>query len=120
MTTLEFYCNRPTVSALMDLGGQLARASAGPTPPTPSPGAGASKAARKGPEGLEACVVTGLLGRGKARVVFQLNLDMERGRIFLNLEDGSQLAMLEQEKIAVEIKVPTIPPLIIIIIIIVS
>lgn len=56
-------------------------------------------------EAIAAGKVTGLKGRGKSRVVFELRMAMERARVFCNNEDGSQFAMLEQEFMAVNVKV---------------
>ena len=50
-------------------------------------------------------MVKGLLGKGKERVVFEIEMNLETSRVYLNLEDGSPLAMLQQERIAMDIKV---------------
>ncbi|GJP54206.1 hypothetical protein CLOM_g13301 [Closterium sp. NIES-68] len=164
MATLEFFCNRLSIVALMELSTYLsppplrashaatagasqatppalaadAPAAASPKPHSPpaappsvpafaaaaaadigSPGLG-STSSRGGDqggsgEGVEARgewegqmgreAVKGLLGRGKARVVFGLHMAMQHARIFLNLEDGGRLAMLEQERLSVQVKV---------------
>ncbi|CAI5951576.1 unnamed protein product [Closterium sp. NIES-65] len=146
MATLEFFCNRLSIVALMELSTYLSppplpsspagTTSAAPMPPTanlPAPALPAAASAadigspgmegrsnrggdegrkgegveekgeREGQMGREA--VKGLLGRGKARVVFGLHMAMQHARVFLNLEDGRQLAMLEQERLSVQVKV---------------
>lgn len=104
MATLDFFCNRPTVVALIEFGSQL----------SDSPGGLSSSSAKTFEEGdsngnPEASaprdVVKGLLGRGKSRVVFGLKLEMESARISVNKEDGSQLGMLAQDKFHFELKV---------------
>ena len=49
--------------------------------------------------------VKGLLGTGKSRVVFQLKVNVNSVCIFLNKDDGSQLAMLVQVKFQMDVKV---------------
>jgi len=83
-----------------------------PGAPVPSAGAGAPEAGDgEGPGGAPAAAeefkaeaVEGLLGQGKGRTMFELDMGMERARIFLNLEDGSQLALLEQERLRVDVE----------------
>ncbi|XP_024542530.1 uncharacterized protein LOC9648284 isoform X1 [Selaginella moellendorffii] len=96
MATLDFFCNRPTIVALIEFGMQLSEIMEAEESP--------SQAALS-LEVEQRQLVKGLLGRGKSRVVFGLKMDMESTRIFLNLEDGSQLAMLAQEKFQMDLKV---------------
>eukprot|EP00897_Mesotaenium_endlicherianum_P008373 jgi/Mesen1/7564/ME000392S06833 len=56
------------------------------------------------PGGLQKTVVKGLLGSGRQRVLFGLSMKMERARMYFNKEDGGQLALLEQERMAVDVK----------------
>ena len=103
MASLDFFCNRPTVVALIQFGSQLSDSPENP-PPTPA------NVVKEGDakESLEAVpqdVVKGLLGRGKSRVVFRLKLDMESARISVNKEDGTQLGMLAQDEFRFELKV---------------
>ena len=49
--------------------------------------------------------IEGLLGYGKDRVVFYLNMNVDSVTVFLNKEDGSQLAMFVQERFVLDIKV---------------
>lgn len=104
MATLDFFCNRPTVVALIEFGSQI----------SDSPGTTASSPAKATEENdtkgsTEAAVprdvVKGLLGRGKSRVVFRLKLNMESARISVNKEDGTQLGMLVQDEFRFELKV---------------
>ncbi|KAM7278379.1 hypothetical protein ACFE04_005513 [Oxalis oulophora] len=50
--------------------------------------------------------VKGLLGYGKERVVFLLSMNVDNVTVFLNKEDGSQLAMFVQESFLLEFKPP--------------
>jgi vacuolar protein sorting-associated protein 13A/C len=104
MATLDFFCNRPTVVALIEFGSQL---SDSPGNPPASPAKVVEESHTKGsPEAaVPRDVVKGLLGRGKSRVVFRLKLDMESARISVNKEDGSQLGMLAQDDFRFDLKV---------------
>lgn len=93
MSKLEFFCHRPTIVALISLGIDLGNAS----------GASNNEEAQKD-KGEEA-EVKGLLGHGKVRVVFSLNMNVDSVTVFLNKEDGSQLAMLVQESFVLDLKV---------------
>ncbi|KAG0559465.1 hypothetical protein KC19_10G107200 [Ceratodon purpureus] len=104
MATLDFFCNRPTVVALIEFGSQLSDSSE--NPPTPPAKVLEESDTKENPEAAVARdVVKGLLGRGKSRVVFRLKLDMESARISINKEDGSQLGMLAQDDFRFELKV---------------
>jgi vacuolar protein sorting-associated protein 13A/C len=50
-------------------------------------------------------VVKGLLGYGKRRTIFNMKMDVDRVSMYLNKEDGSQLAMFVQEKFLFDLKV---------------
>lgn len=82
-----------------------ASVSSGPGTPVASGGVGAGGMPGVAEEEFKAEAVKGLLGQGKGRTMFELDMGMERARIFLNLEDGSQLALLEQERLRVDVKV---------------
>ncbi|XP_071939359.1 uncharacterized protein [Coffea arabica] len=106
MSKLEFYCNRPTLVALINFGFQISSANSG---------ANGSKAVnvsddessvkKEKTEEYGNSFVTGLLGYGKGRVVFYMNMNVDSVTVFLNNEDGSQLAMFVQESFLLDIKV---------------
>ncbi|KAL3679175.1 hypothetical protein R1sor_022131 [Riccia sorocarpa] len=110
MATLDFFCNRPTVVAIIDFGSELNEvmdmdAAATKNADSLSPISSGDDVAVETVEMLERHIVKGLLGRGKSRVIFHLRMNMESARIYLNKEDGSQLAMLAQEKFMMDLKV---------------
>jgi vacuolar protein sorting-associated protein 13A/C len=127
LSTLSFYCNRPTLIALMDLGTAItADVEEQPPPeestqPAAGPGVGYSTdlvstidtsviedvnedGIPKVPYERKDSVVKGLLGQGKDRVMFLLVVDMDLAQIVLNSDDGSQLATLSQENLHTEVK----------------
>ncbi|XP_027330645.1 uncharacterized protein LOC113846496 isoform X2 [Abrus precatorius] len=103
MSKLEFFCNRPTIVALISFGLDI---SAGNKVTDPKDTSATSpekplvkeRTDEKGP-------IRGLLGFGKERVVFYLNMNVDSVTIFLNKEDGSQLATLVQESFLMDLKV---------------
>ncbi|XP_073012998.1 uncharacterized protein [Typha latifolia] len=105
MSALEFYCNRPTIVALIDFGLDLSLVNSGDSrgsilvSSTPN----ASSTEKKEENGR--ALVKGLLGYGKGRVVFNLRMDIDCVCIFLNKEDGSELAMFVQESFLLDLKV---------------
>lgn len=106
MSKLEFYCNRPTVVALINFGFELSSSNTAQSDP------GAAKASnveasmnKEKAEEHGKKLVKGFLGHGKGRVVFYLNMNVDSVTIFLNNEDGSQLAMFAQEHFLLDIKV---------------
>ncbi len=101
MATLEFFCNRLTVVALIKFGIDVSESYPGET--LNAAQSGEDNAIQRSPVPRD--IVKGLLGEGKSRVVFRLKLDMESARIFVNMEDGSQIAMLAQEKFRMDLKV---------------
>lgn len=106
MSKLEFFFNRPTVVALINFGIDLSSAnsrSSGTNIENPNDIPLANKDKRE--EHGHSSSITGLLGHGKARVVFYLNMNVDSVTIFLNKEDGSQLAMFVQESFLLDIKV---------------
>ncbi|KAK6160946.1 hypothetical protein DH2020_004327 [Rehmannia glutinosa] len=106
MSKLEFYCNRPTLVALISFGFDLNSANSGISSPNienpdDEPLANKDKIEEYG----HASSIKGLLGFGKGRVVFYLNMNVDSVTMFLNKEDGSQLAMFVQESFLLDIKV---------------
>ncbi|XP_059641926.1 uncharacterized protein LOC132283907 [Cornus florida] len=53
----------------------------------------------------EPVVVKGLLGKGKSRIIFYLTLKMARAQILLMNENGTKLATLSQDNLLTDIKV---------------
>lgn len=105
MSKLEFFCNRPTVVALIGFGMDLCSASVE---------GGREPNIQDNPESEvllnkekvdDSWRVKGLLGYGKGRVVFNLRMNVTSVCLFLNKEDGPQLAMLVQENFLLDIKV---------------
>ncbi|ONI27903.1 hypothetical protein PRUPE_1G110200 [Prunus persica] len=104
MSKLEFFCNRPTLVALIDFGLDLSSVYC-----TES-SADMSKLSDDRPlmnkEKIEENGrVKGLLGYGKGRVVFYLNMNVDSVTVFLNKEDGSPFAMFVQESFLLDLKV---------------
>jgi vacuolar protein sorting-associated protein 13A/C len=131
LATLSFYCNRPTLIALMDLGTAitadveeqppLEESTQQASGPTSTAGGGYSTdlvstidtsviedvdedGIPKVPYERKDSVVKGLLGQGKDRVMFLLVVNMDLAQIVLNSDDGSQLATLSQENLHTEVK----------------
>lgn len=103
MSKLEFFCNRPTIVALIDFGLDI---SSGNKVINDADTSGASPERPLVKERTdEKGRVRGLLGFGKERVVFRLNMNVDSVTIFLNKEDGSQLAKLVQESFLMDLKV---------------
>ncbi|PKI62681.1 hypothetical protein CRG98_016952, partial [Punica granatum] len=104
MSKLEFFCNRPTVVALIGFGMDLSSASGGASE-TNIQKISESEDLLDKEKVDDSWRVKGLLGYGKGRVVFNLHMDVASVCLFLNKEDGSQLAMLVQENFLLDIKV---------------
>lgn len=102
MSKLEFFCNRPTLVALIDFGFDLSSTSSGSSM-TSLDDQSSSKSNKIEENGV--AFVKGLLGYGKGRVVFYLNMDVDSVSVFLNKEDGSELAMFVQESFILDLKV---------------
>ncbi|CAA6659805.1 unnamed protein product [Spirodela intermedia] len=106
MSKLDFFCNRPTLVALIEFGLDLSLVNSGANI---GDGINVSEAASsqgtEKPEESGFSIVKGLLGHGKGRVVFNLTMDIDSVSIYLNNEDGSQLAMFVQECFLLNIKV---------------
>lgn len=113
MTAMEFYCNRPTVVALIDFGldvsvvnyGTDTESNAATTTSTSKTIMTLSSENTKSSEKEEITLIKGLLGHGKGRVVFDLRMDVDQVSVFLNKEDSSQLAMFVQERFLFDLKV---------------
>lgn len=104
MSALEFYCNRPTLVALIEFGFDLGTVNSVPrNGPDKAPAPQTVKPSGK--EDGTPTVVKGLLGYGKRRTIFNMKMDVDRVSMFLNKEDGSQLAMFVQEKFLFDMKV---------------
>ncbi|KAH6757936.1 calcium-dependent lipid-binding family protein [Perilla frutescens var. hirtella] len=106
MAKLEFYCNRPTLVALISFGVDMSAVISGESGTNiENPTDGPSGDKDKGEEHGHAASIKGLLGYGKGRVVFHLNMNVDSVTMFLNKEDGSQLAMFVQENFLLDFKV---------------
>ncbi|KAM2018735.1 hypothetical protein ACFX1T_021631 [Malus domestica] len=103
MSKLEFFCNRHTLVALIDFGLDLSSVY------DVEGSADLTKAPHDKPlmtkEKTENGCVKGLLGYGKGRVVFYLNMNVDNVTLFLNKEDGSSFAMFVQESFLLDLKV---------------
>ncbi|XVF38939.1 hypothetical protein REPUB_Repub20aG0145800 [Reevesia pubescens] len=104
MSKLEFFCNRPTLVALIGFGLDLGSMSSA-TSFTDVNEALDDKYFMNKEKTEESGRIEGLLGYGKARVVFYLNMNVDSVTVFLNKEDGSQLAMFVQESFLLDLKV---------------
>lgn len=104
LSKLEFFCNRPTLVALIGFGLDLSSGNYGASS-TDSSTVLEDKSLVNREKNEETGRVKGLLGYGKGRVVFYLNMNMDSVSVFLNKEDGSQLAMLVQESFLLDLKV---------------
>lgn len=106
MSKLEFYCNRPTLVALINFGFQISSANSGTNISKAVNVSDDEPSVKKDKtEEYGNSFVTGLLGYGKGRVVFYMNMNVDSVTVFLNNEDGSQLAMFVQESFLLDIKV---------------
>ncbi|KAH8501006.1 hypothetical protein H0E87_016007 [Populus deltoides] len=103
MSKLEFFCNRPTLVALIGFGFDLSYVDSSEN------GTNMTEISDDKSSLKEMTEVTGrikgLLGYGKNRVVFYLNMNVDSVTVFLNKEDDSQLAMLVQESFVLDLRV---------------
>ncbi|KAJ7955294.1 calcium-dependent lipid-binding family protein [Quillaja saponaria] len=104
MSKLEFFCNRPTLVALIGFGLDLSSVNYA-VGSTDVMGTSEDKSMMNKEKTEENGRVRGLLGFGKERVVFYLNMNIDNVTVFLNMEDGSQLATLVQESFLLDLKV---------------
>ncbi|KAF3970469.1 hypothetical protein CMV_005848 [Castanea mollissima] len=104
MSKLEFFCNRPTLVALIGFGLDISSVSyaASSTDMTKT---SEDKPLMNKEKTEDSGHVKGLLGFGKGRVVFFLGMNVDSVAVYLNKEDGSQLAMFVQESFLLDIKV---------------
>ncbi|GFZ13853.1 calcium-dependent lipid-binding family protein [Actinidia rufa] len=106
MSKLEFFCNRPTLVALIGFGFDISSANSGASDTSLTATSDDQSSAYKDKtEENGHAFVKGLLGYGKGRAVFYLNMDVDSVSVFLNKEDGSQLAMFVQESFVLDLKV---------------
>ncbi|XP_061360270.1 uncharacterized protein LOC133304277 isoform X2 [Gastrolobium bilobum] len=103
MSKLEFFCNRPTIVALISFGLDISSGNKVTNHTDISANSADRPLVKERTD--EKGRVRGLLGFGKERVVFYLNMNVDNVTIFLNKEDGSQLATLVQESFLMDLKV---------------
>ncbi|KAH9684016.1 C2 domain-containing protein [Citrus sinensis] len=103
MSKLEFFCNRPTLVALIRFGLDLSTVNYAISERDETRSSDKSLVNKEKDE--ERVRVEGLLGYGKDRVVFYLFMNVDSVSVFLNKEDGSQLAMFVQESFLLDLKV---------------
>lgn len=104
MSKLEFFCNRPTLVALIGFGLDISSVHYAATS-SDTETISEDKSVVNKEKTEESGRVKGLLGYGKNRVVFYLNMDVDSVSVFLNKEDDSPLAMLVQERFLLDLKV---------------
>ncbi|PRQ39555.1 putative vacuolar protein sorting-associated protein [Rosa chinensis] len=104
MSKLEFFCNRPTLVALIDFGLDLSSVYSEESTADITEGSGDKSLTNK-EKTEEIGRVKGLLGYGKGRVVFYLNMNVDSVTVFLNKEDASLLATFVQESFVLDLKV---------------
>ncbi|KAK1391162.1 hypothetical protein POM88_019340 [Heracleum sosnowskyi] len=103
---LEFYFNRPTLVALIGFGLDPSTANGGPSVTDEEKNLNKESSENKLKiEEYGNTSVKGLLGYGKGRVVFYLNMNVDSVIVYLNSEDGSQIAMFVQERSDLDLKV---------------
>lgn len=105
MSKLEFFCNRPTLVALIDFGLDVSSVNCGSNSAEVTPDGGGFLSNTDVREDAGHAYIKGLLGHGKRRVVFNMYMDVDSVSVFLNKEDGTQLAMLVQESFLLDLKV---------------
>lgn len=104
MSKLEFFCNRPTLVALLGFGLHLSSVSTGHSDMNMVETSRDEPLFNEDKFEDNGCV-KGLLGCGKVHVVFNLYMKVDSVCLLLNNEDGTQLAMLVQESFLLDIKV---------------
>ncbi|XP_008465914.2 uncharacterized protein LOC103503494 isoform X1 [Cucumis melo] len=111
LATLSFFCRRPTVLALIEFANaiNLEEESCESFSDHSSSGIIKHDIQMEDDEqfskNTEDGIVKGLLGKGRSRVVFSLELKMSRAQIFLVKENESNLASLFQDNLLANIKV---------------
>lgn len=104
MSKLDLFCNRPAVVALIGFGFDLSSVNY-VVNDTDKSKSSDEKSLINSVKKEENGHVKGLLGYGKDRVVFYLTTNFDSVSIFLNKEDGSQLAIFVQESFLFDLKV---------------
>lgn len=107
MSKLEFFCNRPTIVALISFGLDISSSNY-MTNDTDTAETSQEQSLVNKEKTDENGHVRGLLGFSKERVIFYLNMNVDSVTVFLNMEDGSQLATLVQESFLLDLKVKTL------------
>nr|DAD18267.1 TPA_asm: hypothetical protein HUJ06_019730 [Nelumbo nucifera] len=113
LATLSFFCNRPTIIAIMEFVNAINIEDGGSYSSTDKPLEAMTQKDTSREVMIEdqhsvttqEPVVKGLLGKGKSRVMFYLTLNMDRAQILLMNENGSILATLSQDNLLTDIKV---------------
>ncbi|XP_071698618.1 uncharacterized protein [Rutidosis leptorrhynchoides] len=105
MSKLQFFCHRPTIVALISLGIDMGTASSGISDTGTSKKEDEALVQKDKSEEYGQAKVKGLLGHGKARIVFSLNMNVDSVTVYFNKEDGCQLAMLVQDSFVLDLKV---------------
>ncbi|XP_044499300.1 uncharacterized protein LOC123220770 isoform X3 [Mangifera indica] len=104
MSKLDLFCNRPAVVALIGFGFDLSSVNY-VVNDTDKSKSSDEKSLINSVKKEENGHVKGLLGYGKDHVVFYLTTNFDSVSIFLNKEDGSQLAIFVQESFLFDLKV---------------
>ncbi|XP_074317635.1 uncharacterized protein LOC141653693 isoform X2 [Silene latifolia] len=112
LATLSFFCRRPTVAAIMDFMNGINFEAESCESLSDSSSVATQQIEISGedvdhPQLLTADqpAVTGLLGKGKSRIIFCLILKMARAQIVLMKDDETRLATLSQDNLLTDIKV---------------
>ncbi|KAI6702353.1 hypothetical protein NL676_011489 [Syzygium grande] len=113
LSTLSFFCRRPTVLAIMEFVDAINTEDEKCESFSESSSVTIIKHDTHGEdmgndhhsEAVEESVVKGLLGKGKSRIIFSLTLKMTRAQIFLMNESEAKFATLLQDNLLADIKV---------------
>lgn len=111
LATLSFFCRRPTVLALIEFANaiNLEEESCESFSDDSSSGIIKHNTPMEEDEQISKTmvngIVKGLLGKGKSRVIFNLELKMSQAQIFLVKENETNLASLFQDNLLANIKV---------------
>ncbi|BFG31191.1 hypothetical protein CerSpe_174650 [Prunus speciosa] len=113
LTTLSFFCRRPTILAIMEFVNSINIKDESCESFSDSSSAAIVKQelsiddAVGSPRSvtINDSSIKGLLGKGKSRVVFNITLNMARAQIILMNEDETKLATLSQDNLVTDIKV---------------
>ncbi|KAL7609935.1 hypothetical protein Lser_V15G10156 [Lactuca serriola] len=111
LATLSFYCRRPILVAIMEFvsaitveDDNLESFSDHSSTDDVNDSSREVEVNNRSPA-VDELKVTGLLGKGRSRVVFLLTLEMARAQILLMKEDGTKLATMSQDNFTTDIKV---------------